>query len=87
MSAPEGYSKLPAGAVCKCFKMWRETDGSHWCCLPKKRPEAAIENLTHHQIQCDMDGVMIQVSRQALCEVLDYLNASVVPRPHRGEVG
>lgn len=31
---PAGYSKLPAGVVCKCFKMWRATDGSHWCCLP-----------------------------------------------------
>lgn len=32
---PAGYSKLPDGVVCKCFKMWRATDGSHWCCLPR----------------------------------------------------
>lgn len=76
MTAPNGYSRLPNGVVCKCFKVWRETDGSHWCCLPTKRPDAAIENLTSHQIQCDQDGVMVQVSRQSLDEVLAYLALS-----------
>lgn len=33
----------------------------------------AIENLTNHQEQCDMDGVMVKVSRQALDEVLSFL--------------
>jgi hypothetical protein len=37
------------------------------------RPQAAIDNLTNYQEQCDMDGVMVQVSRQALCEILEYL--------------
>lgn len=37
-------------------------------------PFAAIDNLTHHQEQCDMDGVMVKVSRQALDEVLRYLS-------------
>lgn len=36
-------------------------------------PVDAIVNLVNHQVQCDMDGVMIQVSRQALCEVLAYV--------------
>lgn len=36
-------------------------------------PFAAIDNLTHHQEQCDVDGVMVRVSRQALDEVLRYL--------------
>jgi hypothetical protein len=31
---PDGYSKLPVGAVCKCPKMWRDKNGGHWCCLP-----------------------------------------------------
>ncbi len=39
------------------------------------RPQAAIDALTNHQVQCDEDGVMIQVSRQALDEVLTYLRA------------
>jgi len=39
------------------------------------RPDAAIDALTSHQVQCDEDGVMIQVSRQALDEVLKYLAA------------
>jgi hypothetical protein len=39
------------------------------------RPQAAIDALTSHQVQCDEDGVMIQVSRQALDEVLQYLAA------------
>lgn len=33
---PTGYSKLPLGVICKCPKMRRESDGSHWCCLPAK---------------------------------------------------
>lgn len=70
---PAGYSKLPDGVICKCWKMWREPDGSSWCCLPTKRPNAAIENLKNHQVQCDGDGVMVQVSRQALDETLAYL--------------
>lgn len=40
------------------------------------RPQAAIANLDNHQVQCDKDGVMIQVSRQALDEVLTYLAAT-----------
>ena len=36
-------------------------------------PVDAIVNLTNHQEQCDMDGVMVKVSRQALCEVLLYV--------------
>ena len=36
-------------------------------------PTAAIEQLTNHQQQADMDGCFVTVSRQALEEVLDYL--------------
>lgn len=39
------------------------------------RPDAAIENLTNHQQQADMDGTFVKVSRQALDEVLTYLAA------------
>ena len=34
----------------------------------------AVENLAGHQEQCDMDGVMVKVSRQALDEVLNAVN-------------
>lgn len=34
----------------------------------------AVENLACHQEQCDMDGVMVKVSRQALDEVLELIN-------------
>lgn len=37
----------------------------------------AIDNLLHHQTQLDMDGVMVGVSRQALCEVLDGVQAAL----------
>lgn len=37
----------------------------------------AIDNLLHHQTQLDMDGVMVGVSRQALCEVLDGVQAAI----------
>ena len=36
-------------------------------------PVDAIVNLVNYQQQCDEDGVMVQVSRQALCEVLLYV--------------
>ena len=35
-----------------------------------------IDNLLHHQVQLDMDGVMVGVSRQALCEVLTGVQAA-----------
>lgn len=34
----------------------------------------AVENLSVHQEQCDRDGVMVKVSRQALNEVLNAVN-------------
>src|SRR6266446_1101117 len=44
-------------------------------------PQAAIDNLTNHQEQYDMDGVMVKVSRQALCELLEYLAARQAAAP------
>jgi len=44
-------------------------------CPVHGRPQAAIDNLANHQEQCDMDGVMVKVSRQALDEVLTYVRA------------
>ncbi len=41
----------------------------------------AIDNLSHHQRQMDMDGIEVAVSRQALCEVLDGLNAALATKP------
>ena len=38
----------------------------------------AVENLACHQEQCDMDGVMVKVSRQALDEVLEAINQLVI---------
>lgn len=35
----------------------------------------AVENLRQHQRQLDMDGIFVGVSRQALEEVLDYIEA------------
>lgn len=35
----------------------------------------AVENLSCHQEQCDMDGIMVKVSRQALDEVLGGIEA------------
>ena len=37
MSAPQGYTRLPDGVACRCLHLWRETDGSHWCCLEWRR--------------------------------------------------
>lgn len=37
----------------------------------------AIDNLLHHQTQLDMDGAMVGVSRQALCDVLDGVQAAI----------
>lgn len=50
----------------------------------------AVENLARHQGQCDMDGVMVKVSRQALDEVLNAVNevalVSALTRPLGGFV-
>ena len=44
--------------------------------------KGAIDDLNHHQTQLDMDGVMVGVSRQALCEVLAGLEAALSePKP------
>ena len=37
----------------------------------------AIDNLLHHQRQLDADGIEVGVSRQALTEVLNGLNAAL----------
>lgn len=34
VKVPDGYTKLPAGVICKCFKMWEDGNGDHWCCTP-----------------------------------------------------
>lgn len=50
----------------------------------------AVENLARHQGQCDMDGVMVKVSRQALDEVLNAVNevalVSALTRPLGGNI-
>lgn len=38
----------------------------------------AVESLACHQEQCDQDGVMVKVSRQALDEVLEAVNQLVI---------
>lgn len=43
-------------------------------------PKAAYENLKNHQGQCDMDGIMCEVSRQALHILLDYVE-NTRPQP------
>lgn len=30
--APENYKPLPQGVQCLCPHLWRDVDGSHWCC-------------------------------------------------------
>lgn len=48
-----------------------------------EKPEGAIEQLTNHQQQMDMDGIIVGVSRQALDEVLAY----VATRPEASHIG
>src|SRR5690606_14654110 len=49
-------------------------------------PSAAIEQLRNHQKQLDADGCMVGVSRQALDEVLDALEAQAPPAGARDAV-
>lgn len=30
---PEHYQKLPKGVRCRCLHLWKEADGSFWCCI------------------------------------------------------
>jgi hypothetical protein len=43
--------------------------------MTTERMKLAVEQLTNHQEQCDMDGIMVKVSREALEEVLAALRA------------
>lgn len=29
---PAGYTRLPDGVMCKCFKLWSDGAGGHYCC-------------------------------------------------------
>lgn len=46
---PEHYKQLPKGVRCRCLKLWREADGSYWCCNPQWLEEAEHER--HQQEQ------------------------------------
>lgn len=40
---PAQYCRLPNGVSCKCLKLWREADGSYWCCNPQWLEQADHE--------------------------------------------
>lgn len=40
---PDHYQKLPDGVKCRCVYLWREVDGSHWCCNINRAPKSADE--------------------------------------------
>lgn len=46
-----------------------------------ERFQSAIDDLTHHQVQCDEEGVMIQVSREALHIALTSIDRAVKTAP------
>lgn len=31
-SVPAGYRKLPAGATCRCFRLYQDVGGTYYCC-------------------------------------------------------
>lgn len=47
MTAPAGYGRLPDGTRCTCAKMWSESDGSYWCCMPSKAMPAETRATTN----------------------------------------
>ncbi len=49
--------------------------------ITPREPAEAIEQLRNHQQQIDEDGTFVGVSRQALDEVLAYLDAAPSPDP------
>ena len=52
--------------------------------MTELKPIAAIEQLTVHQQQLDMDGVFVGVSRQALDELLAYVTRADTDGPMPG---
>lgn len=32
MERPANYERLPDGVRCRCINLWRDADGSYWCC-------------------------------------------------------
>lgn len=57
---PDGYSKLPHGAVCECPKRWRDANGDHWCCLPSPDVATAevdrIMNLSEEELRAELEA-------------------------------
>ncbi len=53
MPAPEGYGLLPKGVRCRCVKLWREADGTFWCCTDGK-PRGTSEPPKSSQPQVDV---------------------------------
>lgn len=53
MSAPDGYEKLPKSVRCRCVKLWRAPDGSHWCCTEGK-PRGTSEPPKSQQAPLDV---------------------------------
>ena len=47
----------------------------------KQMPDEAIKSLREHQQQLDEDGIMVGVSRQAVHEVLNYLDRKDLCKP------
>ena len=46
------YRKLPKGIRCKCLKLWREADGSYWCCNP-----AWLDEMEHERHTQEMQAL------------------------------
>lgn len=47
--APDQYQTLPKGWKCKCHALWREADGSYWCCNG-----GWLEELEHERHETEM---------------------------------
>lgn len=57
-------------------KDWRTRAGDVQPVIKAAKIQPAIDALINGQEQCDMDGVMVRVSRQALNEVLAFIQSA-----------
>ena len=50
--APDQYRALPKGWKCKCPALWKEADGSYWCCNASR-----LEELEHERHSQEMQAL------------------------------
>jgi len=57
---PANYKPLLKGVRCRCPRLWRDADGSYWCCLPSlqtsQSQDPRVESIQRHINDIEENG-------------------------------